>query len=295
MGYIFLIIALFAGVTKGYCGKKISGHASSFRLSVLASTIRMLLCIVIGFIVILLEGNLSLLLPEGKVLLISALSGISTAVFVVTWLVSVRKSAYMLIDVFLMLGVLVPLMLDSVFFQGTIRPVQWIGLAILFIATFIMCSYNNSIKTKLTFSTFLLLVLCGVSNGITDFSQKLFIRLSPDFPASVFNLYTYIFASMTLVAAYLLLKKEDAGKQKDVFNRTFVYVAIMAVALFVNSYFKTRAAVTLSAILLYPLNQGCALILASIMAAVVFKEKLTAKAIVGILISFIGLFIINIL
>lgn len=295
MGYIFLIIALFAGVTKGYCGKKISGHASSFRLSVLASTVRMLLCIVIGFIVILLEGNLSLLLPEGKVLLISALSGISTAVFVVTWLVSVRKSAYMLIDVFLMLGVLVPLMLDSVFFHGTIRPVQWIGLAILFIATFIMCSYNNSIKTKLTFPTFLLLVLCGVSNGITDFSQKLFIRLSPDFPASVFNLYTYIFASVTLVAAYLLMKKEDAGKQKDVFNSTFVYVAIMAVALFVNSYFKTRAAVTLSAILLYPLNQGCALILASIMAAVVFKEKLTAKAIVGILISFIGLFIINVL
>ena len=69
----------------------------------------------------------------------------------------------------------------------------------------------------------------------------------------------------------------------------------MAFCLFANSYFKTLASGYLSAVLLYPLNQGCSLILSAIMAAVLFKEKITIKAVIGILTAFIGLLIINLL
>ncbi len=69
----------------------------------------------------------------------------------------------------------------------------------------------------------------------------------------------------------------------------------MALCLFANSFFKTLAAQHLSSVLLYPLLQGSALILSTIMSAVFFKEKLTAKCIVGIVIAFIGLIIINML
>lgn len=69
----------------------------------------------------------------------------------------------------------------------------------------------------------------------------------------------------------------------------------MSVCLFLNSYFKTLASGHLGAVLLYPLNQGCALILSAVMAAVLFKEKLTAKAVIGILTAFVGLLIINLL
>ena len=52
MGYLFLLIALLAGVTKGYCGKKTSGYTNSLRDATLANIIRMMLCILIGFILI---------------------------------------------------------------------------------------------------------------------------------------------------------------------------------------------------------------------------------------------------
>lgn len=295
MGYLFLGLALFAGVTKGFCGKKTSGYTKDFGDAILANCIRMLLCIVIGLALILATEAPAALMPDGKMLLISALSGVSTAAFVVSWLVSVKKSAYMMLDIFLMLGVLIPLVLSSVFFGEGIKFTQWLGMAVLLVAVVIMCSYNNSIKTKITPLSFLLMLFCGCASGIADFSQKLFIKQIPDGSAAVFNFYTYLFAAVILVIAYVVTKKKGDSAEKADFKKIFWYIFIMAVCLFANSYFKTLAASRLSAVLLYPLNQGCALLLAALMAAVFFKEKLTLKAIIGILIAFVGLLIINLL
>ena len=295
MGYLFLVFALLAGVTKGYCGKKTSGFLSGFRDSMMANMIRMGLCIVIGFLIVLFGSDLQALAPSGKLLLISALSGVFTSVFVVSWLVSVKKSAYMMLDVFLMLGVLIPLLASSIFFRERIDLTQWIGIAILFVAVIIMCSYNNSIKEKLTLPALLLLIACGAANGIADFSQKLFVKQLPEVPASVFNFYTYVFAAITLVIAYLLMKPQGQETGKANFKKVAGYILVMAICLFANSFFKTLAANHLDSILLYPLNQGAALILSSAMSALLFKEKLTAKCIIGLVIAFVSLIIINVL
>ena len=69
----------------------------------------------------------------------------------------------------------------------------------------------------------------------------------------------------------------------------------MSICLFANSYFKTKAAGFLDSAQLYPLNQGMALMLSSAMSAVLFHERLTVKCILGLVISFAGLIIINVL
>lgn len=294
MGYVYMCIALVSGTIKGFCGKKTSSLTSTFYHSVLANLVRMSFCIIFSFAIVCFEGNINFLLPNANVLFISLISGISTAIFVVCWLISVRKNAYMLMDVFLMLGVLFPLTLGQLLFNETIRPVQWLGLGILFVATWIMCSYNNSIKTKLSFSAFLLLLLCGFSNGVADFAQKLFTKTS-DAPVSVFNLYTYIFAALTLVLVFSLSKNDMAKNKEYSFKRAFPYILVMAICLFLNSYYKTLAAFCLPSVILYPLNQGLALILSTVMSAVLFHEKITLKAVIGIFTAFVGLLLINML
>lgn len=295
MGYLFLFIALLAGVTKGYCGKKTSGYTNGFRYAILANVIRMLICAVIGFILILATNELSNLVPNRNMMLISLISGVSTAVFVVSWLICVKKNAYMMLDIFLMLGVLIPLLASNLFLNEAIKPTQWLGIAALFAAVVIMCFYNNSIKTKITPSSFALLIVCGIANGIADFSQKLFTKCVPDGSIAVFNFYTYVFSAILLIASFAVTcKTEPTGSKSDI-KKIFGYILIMALCLFANSYFKTIASRHLSAVLLYPLNQGCTLILSAIMASVLFKEKITIKAIIGILTAFIGLLIINLL
>ena len=295
MGYLFLAIALLAGGTKGYCGKKTSGYTNNFRDAILANLIRMTLCIVIGFALILFQGELPAVLPSVPLLLLSACSGLATSAFVVVWLLCVKKSAYTMIDVSLMLGLLVPLLLSSFFFGEAIKPTQWIGLAILFIATVIMCSYNNTIKEKLSPASLLLLLLCGLSNGAADFTQKLFTKTFPDGSAAVFNFYTYVFAAIVLGVAFLATKKTVQDAPPADLRKIFGYICIMAICLFANSFFKTLAAGRLDAVLLYPLNQGCALIIAALIASVFFGEKITAKAVIGMTVAFAGLLIVNLL
>lgn len=93
MGYLFLTISLLAGVVKGYCGKKTSGYVSGYKDAMMANTIRMLLCILIGAVMIAGGGNLVQLKPTPQIIAISALSGVSTSIFVVCWLISVKKGA----------------------------------------------------------------------------------------------------------------------------------------------------------------------------------------------------------
>lgn len=298
MGYIFLSVALLTGVTKGFFGKKTSGKISKTKEAMLANTIRMVLCIVVGFVIICAQGEAGLLKINGEVLAISLLSGITTSAFVVSWLIAVKKGAYMMVDVFLMLGTVIPIMLSAALFGEKIEMNEWVGLLILLIAVLIMCSYNNSIKEKMSLKSFLLLCLCGASSGMSDMSQKLFVKAESMASGAVFNFYTYVFSSIVLFVCCLFFfrkKEEDEERPVDKIKSVFWYIVVMSICLFLNSYFKTLAAGFIPAAQLYPLNQGLGLILSTVMSAVFFKEKMTPKCIIGILIAFTGLIFINVL
>ena len=265
------------------------------RSAAFLNLIRMLLCIGFSFLLLLFMGELDALTLSPGVIGISALSGVSTSVFVVTWLLSVRKNAYMMIDVFLMLGTLVPIVTGAVLYSDSISLRQWLGFALLLLAVWIMCSYSASVKERFSIPSLLLLLFCGLANGVTSFSQKIFVSTVSDVPIAIFNLYTYLFAAITLAAYFFL----SSGKEKLSFSketgmrRAYIYVSIMAIALTAHSYFTTTAALFLDPVRLYPLNQGAGLILSTLMARFLFGEKLKARAIFGILLSFVALLIIN--
>ena len=300
MGYLFLSLALAAGITKGYCGKKTSGAIVSNSDSMIMNVLRMVACIVIGFLLILVQNDLGALTPTRDLLLISALSGVGSAFFVVSWLLSVRSGAYMMVEVFLLVGVIVPIVPCYFIFGDSVGVWQIVGIVLLLIAVFFMCTYNNSIKGKMSARSFLLLLLCGFSNGVADFSQKLFTKLSPVGASNAsFNFYTYIFAAITLLITYFIIRQTDKKSGNTprspitVVKPIWYFVLIMAACLFANSFFKTEAARYLDAVQLYPLNQGCAVLLSLLMSVFIFKEKINAKCIIGICLSFVALLMIN--
>ena len=293
MGYLFLSVALLCGAVKGFCGKKMSGYAKDLVSASFINLVRMVACVVLSFLMVVLSGNVAGLKASWQLIAISALSGISTAAFIITWLLCVRKSAYMMLDVFLMLGTLVPIISGRFLFDEPIGLKRAAGFAVLIVAVLIMCSYNNSIKTKFTPASLALLVLCGLSNGVTDLSQKIATRTIDGLSVEVFNLYTYIFAALTLLSTLAFVPKKEGVAVEKLTARPLVYILIMAAALAANSYFKTQAAFYLLSAELYPISQGMSLILSTFMATVFFREKLKIKAVVGIALAFASLMIIN--
>lgn len=295
MGYLFLLASLITGATKGYCGKRTSGYVNEYKDAMLVNAIRMMLCIFIGLGMIVFGGKTKFLHINSTILAVSLLSGVANATFVVLWLVAVKRGAYMMLDVFCMLGILIPLIGCAVFLGETIRLNHIVGMGILFIAVCIMCSYNNSIKSKLTISSLAVLLLCGISNGFLDFSQKLFTKISQGVPIAVFNFYTYIFSTAILSVCCFVCWKNSDNKTLINIKPIFLYILIMSVCLFLYSYFKTLAARYLSSAQLYPLSQSGSLILSTMMSAALFHERLNIKCVVGIALSFVALIVINVL
>ena len=185
MGYLFLAIALLAGSTKGFCGKKASGYIKGFRSTILASTLRMVLCAAVGFVLVLVGNGPSAFAAPGELYLVSALYGLSMASMVVLWLIIVKKSVYTLLNIFATMGLLIPLITTRILFGEPIEPIQCLGLCVLFSAVLIMCSYNNSVKGKLTLPVLGLLISYGTVCGLCDLSSKLFVKFVPNTPTVI--------------------------------------------------------------------------------------------------------------
>ena len=114
----------------------------------------------------------------------------------------------MLISVAQMFGVVITLLCSFLVFRENIAPRQFVAVGILIVAVLIMVSYSAVIKGKLSVGAILLLVLCGVSNGIYDFSLKLYTHFSSS-SISVLNLITYIISMAGMLLIFLIPSKKD--------------------------------------------------------------------------------------
>ena len=299
MGFLYVALALFFGITKGYCGKRTSGQIGGVPAAVGFNLVRMLICIPIGmvFVVIGTKG-FSSFAADGTTLLIAAVSGAATSFFVIAWLLAVRTGAYMMVDVFPTIGVVVPIVGSRIFFGEEIRWNHIVGIVLLIAAAYVLCTYNRDIgKAKLTPASLLLLIACGFSYGLISFAQKWFqYRSAAD--VSVFNFYTYAASAAVLLLTYAGFRAakrhgESGGEKAGRKGKLAVYVIVMSFCIFLNSLFSTLAAGYLSSALLYPLMQGGALILSMIMSAVCFGEKITPRCLIGIGMAFAALVFTN--
>lgn len=298
MGYLFLALSLFCGAAKAYTSKKMSNTTENFGDAMAVSIVRMLFCTVIGAMLTAIGGNVKFFAVNGEIITVAALSGISTSLFIVTWLLAVKTNPYMRVEVFLMLSVAIPMFCGKIFYNENVRLNQIIGFAILVIATLIMSSAEKNKKGNLILN-FGILAVCGIANGVTEFTQKMFVYSNKtDIPLSLFNFYTYVFSTAFLFIVYVIYQRKNkipASHTKKLLSGNIIYVIIVAVGYFASVYFLTKAAMLIESAELYPLNRGASLIIASLMSSMLLKEKLSVKSVAGIVISFVGLLIINML
>ncbi len=296
MGYLFLTLALSAGIIKAYCGKHSSYAITRTRDAITITTVRMLLCCVIGFILPL-ATNASFAVPSARMMLIAIASGLCSAGFVVFWLISVRNSMYMMVEVFVAGGVLVPLVFCNILYDEPIGLVDMICVGLILVGIYLISATGNGERGKWTFRGLALLVVTMLFSGASNLTQKMYANEFPDGNALVFNFYVYVFAAAALLVISAVLSIKDREPIKislRVVKPIWLYVAIMAACLFLNSYFNTMAASHLDAVILYPMSQGLAMVLSVVMAVVIFKEKLNVKSAIGIALTLTAIVLMNI-
>ncbi len=304
-GYIFLFITVLIGVSKGYCGKKTSEYVSGITDGLILQSIRLALCVIIGVCLFAFSGKTSQI--DSTVLLISFINGIANATFLLSWLFAIRSGAYLFVDICLTAGgILIPCFSGAIFFGNAIKPTQYIGIIIMMVAVYIMCGYNTTITNKkMSLSNALLLLCVAFSNGLMGYCEKHFAYHTQttgiDCSTSFFGLLTFAFAAVILIISLpVVCKKVNCTVRQSFenfpFKQLWIYIILIAAFLYFNTYFGTLTNAYIdNTVLIYPLKFGSNLLLSAVMAAVMFKERVTKRSILGMVLITVSIILINVI
>ena len=294
IGYLFLTLALVAGLIKGFTGKKISRDVISLNDGFTVNTMRTVFCACIGFIVAVIQVGFSGLELSLEGLLVCFFSSIFMAMFCISWLYAYKSEAYVFLNIFTMLGSVITAVLGWAFYGDEIGLPRIIGFILLFVAVYIMSLYNKNIKGKMSVRGILTLIIGGVGVAFSDFMQKVYVKGSYGAPCT-FTFYTYALMIIPQLIILLLFKgSKKSVRNPDLLDKRHVFLFfIISAALYLNVIMKTMAVGYIPSTQLYPTLQGANLILSAVLASVFFKEKMTAKSIVGILIAITAVIVMN--
>lgn len=305
MGVLLISLALIGGLIKGFSGKGISRDVESLSDGFTVNIIRSCFCTVISLAILLISAGPSALALDGASLVVCLASSVFMCVFAVAWLYAYKSEAYVFLSVFTMLGSVLTALLSHFIYGDELKITRIIGMAVLFVAVYITSLYNKNIKGKMTTKGVITLILGASGAALADFMQKVFTKEGLG-SAYAFNFYTY--ALMLLPQLILLLiifycrarrspKRLTAGDllNKKLFDRRHVIIcAMIAVGLYLNSLSKTLATEYVPSTQLYPTLQALNLIASAILAAILFKEKITAKSAIGISVALGAVLLMNI-
>lgn len=307
MGYLYLAISKFCGAAKMAAMKNCGNADDSTGTSVKVNAVRSGIILVVSVIVFAVSRAAT---ADG--VWIAALSGVSNALNMLSWLVCATAVSLCIVETFVMIGsVVFPLALSPLLYAGeTVSAAQWAGAGVILAAVVLFCVGRD---VKFGKKGIVWIAVCTLSSAGCNVTAKLYaVRAGSEYVA-FFNLVTFVivFAFFAVVAAITVLKNRkktdsavDSGpveysvraEEKDsqpreffgLPKRTYFRIAIAAVGMYATNYFMTLAAGALPSGVLYPLSYGAGFVLTAIMDTVFFKQKLTLPRAVATVLAVAG-------
>lgn len=199
---------------------------------------------------------------------------------------SIRYSGIIKTDIAQRISLVIPIACSYWVFNETIPILRWLGIVIGFIAMFFIL--NKAQHSSEKNAVFLLLVFLGY--GIIDVLFKM-VALQKSIPYT--TALFYIFCGSFMVAAAITLF--SFIKNKIVITTgTFFYGLLLGLFNFLNIYFYLKAHQYFSenpTTVFATMNFGV-ILLGTLAGAIYFKEKLSSKNILGLIMAVIAILLV---
>lgn len=288
-----IIATVFFNMLKGYAGKQMSSKIQSASDNMKINIFRSIASAFFGCTILLISGSLSTLKMCGAELLICIISGLFMALFQISWLYSVKHGAYMLVSACCSASFIIPFICGIFIMNESPTVAKFIGVTTICIAIYLLCCYNKKINTRLTLVDMFMLFLIIVSQGVTQFAQKIFMQVSlikngTAYTTNVF-VFAFIFMFLFWLCTSLCGRNNNANSSQDVLKQAFSYIIVVSIALFASNYFQVFAAKTIDVSILYPILNVLSLGGGTCMSVFLFHERMTRESALGILFVAISL------
>lgn len=224
---------------------------------------------------------------------IAACSGAFLALNSYSGIKSLMGGTMVLSSIFSTAGLIIPCVLGIFFFDEGLSAVQCLCIAAVILAAVLLIDSNKKIKGEFSAKTLGYLVLSFASIGMVMFCQKLFGYLQPEGNVSLFSLLTFLIPSAVLFVVLAFLPKKGEKEQQKLPKKLYLYTVYLAFAVFVIQQLVTMLTPLMPSALLFTLVNGGATVIAAIVGAVLYKEKITLKSFLGLVIGIGALVIIK--
>lgn len=290
--YIFLIIILLLRVPQNFSSKKTSGLVTNSQSYFLYGTYSYTLAGLIAFVMLLFDGMSGFSLSAVG---ISALGAVSLAVSLFCSIEALKSGVMVLAAMAGSAGLLLPCIAGIFMFNEPMKPMQFIGIALLIFSGWLLIGYSKEQTGSFTPRTLLLLIGSMLSNGSVMLAQKMFSKYLPNTSVSIFSFLTFglIGIGMFIGLVPSLLSQSGRAKIAAVPKPVFLYGTISSIILLAINQLATLAGRNVPSAIMFPINDGGATIITAITAAIFFKEKLTVRSVCGLILGIGSLIVIN--
>lgn len=291
MGTLYISIILMCRVVQHICGKSTSNAIKDISCFIQYCSYSNILSGILGLFLILIAQNgfnFSL-----STLLISCFSGIMLAASSGFTLAAMKSGTVALSSLFSTAGILVPCIAGIFIFNQPMSYGQWIGIALFFVAAYLLIGSSTKIYSGFSLKTFLLLIGAMLANGFTMLAQQMFTFYVPDGDVSVFSFLSFGIVGVLMLILTCIPTKGEIKIQYRLSNKLLILGAGSAVAVFIINQLATLSTALVSPAILFAFINGGSTIIAAIVAAICFHEKLTLRSILGITIGVVSLIIIK--
>ncbi len=238
-------------------------------------------------------------------LICAASSALLFAVELYASIEAIKVSTLMVCQMVSTGGLLVPCVTGIFLFNEAMSLWQWLGLAMFMVSVYFLASDSKKEYKAFTKKTFIMLLLCFLSGGLVMVVQKYFAIYSPQgnvalYSALTFGLNALFMGGSLLAVSFFKKKKEDGTTQrlypvKRLNNELLVYGGLLALALFAINQLVTTMAKSVSSAILFTVSSALSILITCIVGTLVFKEKITVKKIIGIVVGFASIVIVSVL
>ncbi|MGN0180202.1 MAG: hypothetical protein ACI4DY_12340 [Monoglobaceae bacterium] len=291
MGTIYISIILLCRIAQHICSKKTSNTISGALCFVQYCSYTNILSGVLGLLLILIAHNgFSYNLTT---FLISAFSGLMIAASTGFSLAAMKSGTVALTSLFSTAGILVPCIAGIFLFGQPMSRGQWGGIALFFVAAYLLIESSAKMRSGFSFKTLILLIGTMLANGFTMLAQQMFTFCVPDGDVSMFSFLSFGIVGVLMFILSCIPAKGESKIQYHLSSKLLVLGAVSAVAVFIINQLATMSTALVPPAILFAFINGGSTIIAAIVAAICFHEKLTMRSVMGITIGVIALIIIK--
>ncbi len=230
---------------------------------------------------------------NSQTIIISLFSGMFLAISSICGLKALSCGTIVLNSIFATSGLIIPCILGAIFFNEPLTTIHIICILGVLLSAVLLISSSGDLTGGFNKKTLLYLLGSFFSNGMVMFCQKLFGVLQPNGNVSLFSMLTFLLPTLILsFAAFVYTAK--ANKKARLPKQLILCILFLAFAVFVIQQLVTLLTPLLHSAVLFTVVNGGATIIAYIVGAVMYKEKITFKSAVGVLLGLTALIVINI-